>query len=74
LQIVSWGAPPSPSSSAGIDVTETASQDDPRGGLGLTIVRWIASEHRGMLTYQRDGERNIYQLALPAIASDLPPS
>jgi signal transduction histidine kinase len=36
-------------------------------GLGLTIVRWIASEHGGWMTQTNEAEYDVYQLVLPAI-------
>jgi signal transduction histidine kinase len=36
-------------------------------GLGLTIVRWIASEHGGTLTHAHDSGCDVYQLSLPAL-------
>lgn len=35
-------------------------------GLGLDIVRWIASAHSGSMTYQREDGLNVYGLLLPA--------
>jgi signal transduction histidine kinase len=34
-------------------------------GLGLAIVRWIASAHAGSMTYRREGGLNVYGLLLP---------
>lgn len=45
------------------------SSDQPEGahGLGLAIVRWIASAHSGSMTYERETDSNVYGLLLPAI-------
>ena len=37
-----------------------------RGGLGLSIVRWIASLHGGALTYGRAADANTFALIWPA--------
>ena len=60
--------------SAGEPVTSSpaggASSDAAGGayGLGLAIVRWIASAHSGSMTYQREAGVNVYGLLLPAIS------
>jgi signal transduction histidine kinase len=36
-------------------------------GLGMAIVRWIASAHSGYMTYQRETGVNVYGLLLPAL-------
>ena len=38
---------------------------DQSGGLGLSIIRWIASVHGGELVMRRDGTENIVALRLP---------
>ncbi len=49
---------------------DLASSDPADGahGLGLAIVRWIASAHSGSMTYQREAGVNVYGLLLPSIA------
>lgn len=53
----------------GSSPADPASSDQTEGahGLGLAIVRWIASAHSGSMTYQREGGVNVYGLLLPAI-------
>ncbi|HYL30911.1 MAG TPA: HAMP domain-containing sensor histidine kinase [Gemmatimonadales bacterium] len=36
------------------------------GGLGLSIIRWIAAAHDGRLAYARRGDRNVFSLEWPA--------
>jgi signal transduction histidine kinase len=50
--------------------TDSARSDEAGGayGLGMTIVRWIASAHSGYMTYQREAGVNVYGLLLPAIS------
>lgn len=44
-------------------------------GLGLTIVRWIASEHGGGMSYERNAGLNVYGLRLPMLpTSEQPPT
>ena len=45
----------------------SSDQADGAHGLGLAIVRWIASVHAGSMTYQREAEKNVYGLLLPAL-------
>lgn len=44
----------------------SSEQADGAHGLGLAIVRWIASAHSGSVTYQREDGANVYGLLLPA--------
>jgi len=55
--------------SAGEPVTPAGrarSEEAGAHGLGLEIVRWIASAHAGSMTYQRKDGVNVYGLLLPA--------
>jgi signal transduction histidine kinase len=36
-------------------------------GIGLTVVRWIASEHGGKLAHAQVGDVSVYKLYLPLV-------
>jgi signal transduction histidine kinase len=44
----------------------TAVTNGQASGLGLTIVRWIVSEHGGRLSHAHDSGYDVYQLVLPS--------
>jgi two-component system sensor histidine kinase KdpD len=44
----------------------TGDSNEPRG-VGLTVVRWIASEHGGVLTSERSAGFNLYRLTLASL-------
>jgi len=50
------------------------SRPESRRGLGLSILRWIATEHGGDLEYSRVGTRTQMALSVPILPSAPPPS
>lgn len=42
-------------------------------GMGLAILSWIAAEHEGRLTYERNGDVNVFGLLLPSLVNQAPP-
>lgn len=65
LCIASFGEPSQHATRIAPDAASTTSNG--RQGLGLTIVRWIASEHGGSLAYEHEAGFNLYRLQLPAL-------
>jgi signal transduction histidine kinase len=65
LEVRNTGAPMSPESPRASRVDS----DGRHSGLGLSIVRWIASVHGGELVVRRAGEENVVALRLPAIGA-----
>jgi two-component sensor histidine kinase len=57
LEVASGGAP-----FVAADVTESI---DATGGMGLAIVRWVATSHRGALEITHDAGVNRVTLAFP---------
>ena len=49
--------------------TTPAPMSDETRGFGLPIVRWIAEQHRGELTYNRSGTLNTFALTLPLLSA-----
>jgi signal transduction histidine kinase len=55
--------------SAGPPISENllhrGSEDDSSRGIGLSVVRWIATAHGGKLDYVQDAGRNVMVMCLP---------
>jgi signal transduction histidine kinase len=61
---VSSGGPPPPASVLNEPASPPRWPTD-SGGLGLSIVRWIATAHGGRFSYARRGDRNVFALDWP---------
>jgi len=61
---VSSGGPPPPASALHEPASPPRWPTD-SGGLGLSIVRWIATAHGGRFSYARRGDRNVFALDWP---------
>jgi len=55
--------------SAGPPISENllhrGSEDDSSRGIGLSVVRWIATAHGGKLDYVQEAGRNVMVMCLP---------
>ena len=65
LEVRNTGAPMAVESQR----TPRVDSDGRHSGLGLSIIRWIASVHGGELVIRRVGEENIVALRLPAVVA-----
>ena len=61
IEIASGGEP--------LALDDGAAREDGRRTLGLSIVRWIAATHRGVLRARHEAGRNIVALELPVIGT-----